>query len=88
MTRKERRKHIAKVEQAKQRLAHGTTTSSQTPTKMLRGIKSETHTSWTNTDRFCRKLSICASPTIYAVSKGGQMQFMQRRIDGYRNMID
>jgi hypothetical protein len=85
MTPKQLRKHKAKVEQARLRLADGTTTTSKTPTKMAKGARAEANhiTELTVTGRACRQLKMTHRPIIY-----GHQQFYERNIDGNRNIID
>jgi len=85
MTPKERRKHIAKVEQARILLADGTTTTSSRPDKMIKSARAYTvsKTQLTVTGRACDELRRTHRPAIY-----GHMQFFERNINGNRNMID
>ena len=91
MTPKERRKHINKVEQARILLYDGANKKRDgVNKKLVRSVKNKMKKTenLTATGRFCKGLKATHRPVIYAVSIGGQMQFYERKIDGYRNMTD
>ena len=84
MTPKQKRKHIATVEQASIRLLDG---SSE---KMARSAKAEAekHERLTSTGIVCRKLEITYRPQLMLGIPSAHMQFYERKIDGKRNIID
>ena len=91
MTPKERRKHINKVEQARLLYLDGANKKRDgVNKKMVRSVavESKKQENLVATGRFCKALKETYQPAIYAVSIGGQMQFYERKIDGYRNMTD
>ena len=84
MTPKEKRKHIATVEQARILWLDGS------KKKMSRSarVEAEKHERLTSTGPFCDKLKITHRPAIYMPTRGAHMQFYEREIDGKRNSID
>ena len=75
MTPRQKRKHIAKIEQAR--------------IVLLDGIKAEAtrFLRLTSTGKFCQLLKETEQPTLMLGSGGAHMQFYERKIDGNRNMI-
>jgi len=83
MTPRQKRKHIAKVEQARIVLLDGGNV------RRSKSIKAEAtrFLRLTSTGKFCQLLKEAEQPTLMLGSGGAHMQFYERKIDGNRNMI-
>jgi|TARA_R110000824_G_C15022486_1_gene658552 hypothetical protein len=84
MTPKQKRKHIATVEQASILLLDG---SSEKMGKSARAAARKRER-LTSTGKFCDELKITHRPAIYMPTPSAHMQFYERKIDGNRNSID
>tara|TARA_R110002020_G_scaffold55453_1_gene153810 strand:- start:702 stop:956 length:255 start_codon:yes stop_codon:yes gene_type:complete len=84
MTPKQKRKHIAIVEQASIRLLDG---SSEKMGKSARAAARK-HERLTSTGIVCHKLEITYRPQLMLGIPSAHMQFYEREIDGKRNSID
>ena len=84
MTPKQKRKHIATVEQARILLLDGS------KKKMSKSAKAEARKleQLTSTGKFCDGLIQTHRPAIFLPTPSAHMQFFERRIDGNRNMTD
>tara|TARA_R110002072_G_scaffold259083_1_gene417742 strand:+ start:141 stop:395 length:255 start_codon:yes stop_codon:yes gene_type:complete len=84
MTPRQKRRHIAKIEQARVVLIDGG------KVRRNKSIKAEAKRflRLTSTGKFCQLLSETEQPTLMLGNAGAHMQFYERKIDGNRNMID
>ena len=84
MTPRQKRRHIAKVEQARIVLIDGG------KVRRTKSIKAEAtrFLRLTSTGRFCQLLKETEQPKLMLGNAGAHMQFYERKIDGNRNMID
>ena len=84
MTPRQKRRHIAKIEQARVVLIDGG------KVRRSKSIKAEAKRflRLTSTGRFCQLLSETEQPQLMLGNAGAHMQFYERKIDGNRNMID
>ena len=83
MTPRQKRRHIAKIEQARVVLIDGG------KVRRSKSIKAEAKRflRLTSTGRFCQLLSETEQPQLMLGNAGAHMQFYERKIDGNRNMI-
>ena len=84
MTPRQKRRHIAKIEQARVVLIDGG------KVRRSKSIKAEAKRflRLTSTGRFCQLLSETEQPQLMLGNAGAHMQFYERKIDGNRNTID
>ena len=83
MTPRQKRRHIAKIEQARIVLIDGG------KVRRSKSIKAEAKRflRLTSTGKFCQLLSETEQPQLMLGNAGAHMQFYERKIDGNRNMI-
>tara|TARA_R110002012_G_scaffold118143_2_gene266295 strand:- start:1438 stop:1692 length:255 start_codon:yes stop_codon:yes gene_type:complete len=83
MTPRQKRRHIAKIEQARIVLIDGG------KVRRSKSIKAEAKRflRLTSTGKFCQLLSETEQPQLMLGNAGAHMQFYERKIDGKRNTI-